>query len=73
MPVALAGLPDKKEHGLSIRPECFTRPLTTGSLPLNDVRNKETTVYFSTYNKPLTPVTGSITIGTVNQFPPSSF
>lgn len=39
---------------------------------LNGIRQQQTTVYSPDYNNPLTPVAGSIQIGTVNQFPPSS-
>lgn len=37
---------------------------------LNGIRQRETTVYSPDYSKPLTPVSGSIQVGTTNQFPP---
>ena len=37
---------------------------------LNGIRQRETTVYSPDYSEPLTPVSGSIQVGTTNQFPP---
>ncbi len=38
---------------------------------LNGTRQQQTTVYSPSYSDPLTPVAGSIQVGTVNQFSPS--
>jgi hypothetical protein len=38
---------------------------------LNGIRQREITVYSPSYVSPLTPVPGSIQVGTLNQFPPS--
>jgi hypothetical protein len=39
---------------------------------LNGIRQSQTIVYSPDYNDPLTPIPGSVQIGTVNQLPPSS-
>ncbi|WP_197413936.1 TonB-dependent receptor [Terracidiphilus gabretensis] len=73
----LAWSPDKNSNWtIHFRAGIFEIPLTTTyaaqAYRLNGTRQQQATVYSPSYNDPLTPVSGSIQVGTIWQFAPSS-
>lgn len=75
--VGLGWAADKKETWVfHLRAGLFSHKLNpsyaTDVYRLNGVRQQQTTVYSPDYDRPLTPIAGSVQIGTVNQFPHSS-
>ena len=74
--VGLAWSPDKKERWvIHARAGIFHDPnlpaYATEVYRLNGIRQQQITVYSPGYNDPLTPVPGSIQVGTINEFPRS--
>ncbi|WP_263359864.1 TonB-dependent receptor [Acidicapsa ligni] len=74
--VGLSWSPDKKSTWIiHLRAGIFHFPnqqsFATEVARLNGVRQQETTVYSPSYNNPLTPVSGSIHVSAVDQFPRS--
>jgi hypothetical protein len=72
--VGLSWSPDKQSNWvIHLRAGIFHFPnqpsLATEVDRLDGVRQQETTVYSPSYNSPLTPVTGSIHVSTMDQFP----
>ena len=72
----LSWSPDKHSNWvIRLRAGIFHFPnqqgLATEVDRLNGVRQQETTVYSPSYNSPLTPITGSIQVSTMDQFPRS--
>ena len=73
--LGLTWSPDKQNRWvISARTGLFTGntdpSITTEVYRLNGSRQQETLVYSPTYTSPLTPVAGSITVTTVNEFSP---
>ena len=74
--VALSGAPDKKSTWvIHMRGGLFNSsnaPTYAATVyRLNGIRQQQTTIYSPDFSSPLTPVTGSIQVGTVWQFPHS--
>ncbi len=76
--VAFSWAPDKKSSWvLHLRGGLFVSPAplsyATDVYRLNGERQRSTLVYSPNYGSPLTPVAGSIQVGTINQFPRSVY
>lgn len=72
--LGLAWSPDKKQtwvfHARSgFFNGAFNQSYITEVQRLNGIRQRQTTVYSPSYSDPLTPVTGSVQVATINLFP----